>query len=129
MTTNFDAFYAAAKSPGGHAAIQLSVQLVRQRAWFRVYKALNDRYPTSQAFATMLCSAEWLELAEEVALLVGLVAQGLDEAGEAPDAEQVVTALANVYPRGLDACADMAEQLGVEPEDLLSVLLYPSAVT
>jgi hypothetical protein len=105
------------------------VHLLRQRSWYRVFRALDATYPTTEAFCAMLSTDRWLELAEEIAVLVGLVSDELAKAGPGVDATTMMRALADVYPRGLDCCAEMAEILGVESDDLLSILLHPSMPT
>lgn len=105
------------------AAVALTLYLLRGVSQFRVFQQMCQRYPTEEALQTLLSSREYLELVDEVATIFTDIRTDLDVLGDLVDPGTFGTAVELHYPRALEACDELAKMLGVDPDDLLSVLI------
>lgn len=102
--------------------IGFGLQLSAIRSLVRVGLALNKRFPTEMEWQDFLGSQVFLETGPEIAQLIADIQQSLSVSPElTPDAVQA--AVAEHYPRALDAVRELADLVEVNATDLLAVIV------
>lgn len=111
-----------ARSAQPEAAIAFVLQLNWARSLFVVGQALWARYPTEAAWQEAINSQAFLELVDEVAMMIADVRMASNE--ELADPAVIAEGVRQHYNRALDGVeAFVGTVPGLTAEDLLTVLL------
>lgn len=106
-----------------NAVFATVVHLSYLRSQYRVGAALSRAFPTEAAWQAWLSRADVVEQFLDLAAVVADVRAGaLGEDILVPD--RVVLAVQQHYARGLEAIEGLAQELGIPPQDLLTVLVH-----
>lgn len=100
----------------------LILRLMAGLSAYRVFKALDKLVGTEEELELLITNRAFLELVDEVSVVFRNISDELNSM-QLPDPEAYVKTIASHYPQALDAAAELAELLEVNPQDLVSVLL------
>lgn len=100
-------------------AFEVILELLRARSLVRVGLALLARFPTEEDQQRVFEESEFLAAAARF----GAVRTTLRDAQQSADAAALVAATGQTYPQAIEAVAVLADRLGCEAEDLVSVML------
>lgn len=105
-----------------HAFVAVVLHLSYLRSQLLVADALARRYPTEEAWQALLNDPLFQETIRDLSEIVADLRDG-GLLGLTPDPAALAAAAQQHHGRALEAVEDLAQALGVDPHDLLTVLI------
>lgn len=103
--------------------LSLTLYLLRGVSQFRVFQAIAQKYPTEAALQELCNSDMFLELIDDVGEIFNQLHQIIVIDGDLLSAEEQANEVLTKFPEAKARVGDLAELLGVDETDLLSVLM------